>query len=241
MAEPRERPILFSGPMVRAILREKSPKTVTRRIARGAPEDAFRLRLNEAGNLESWVGDLTPDQPWVLVCGPHGCDSPARSPYGYPGDRLWVRETFCPVDDSDFYLNTTAQWIDYRATPRYAASHPAGWDQEPDSPDALKWRPSIHMPRSASRLTLAVVSTSIERLQNISDEDARREGVEPFDVAYPRIAPEQRMTTGERVDESPYRSSFAFLWDEIHQDRPWWKDNPWVWRIEFCRPEVPHA
>jgi len=88
--------------------------------------------------------------------------------------RLWVRETFCVVEDGKF---DGERWVDYRATPRYAASHPAGWENEPDSPDALKWKPCIHMPRWASRLTLNVTDVRRQRLQDLSKDDAIGEGV----------------------------------------------------------------
>src|SRR3990167_10582487 len=94
-----------------------------------------------------------------------------------PGDMLWVRETHCIVDDTEF---GGERWVDYRATPKYSAEHPAGWENAPKDHEALKWRPSIFMPKSTCRLWLEVVSTRWERLQDITEEDAEREGVAPW-------------------------------------------------------------
>lgn len=141
-------------------------------------------------------------------------------PYGQPGDRLWVREMFCIVDDRGFGRE---RWVDYRATPL------AG---EPGSPAALRlvdvpafeagqwpklrWRPSIHMPRWASRITLEVTGVRMERVQEISQADAWAEGVEC-----------------NARHEDP-RETFTRLWDSINADRGYsWGENPWVWVVEF--------
>src|SRR5574342_440540 len=131
----KERPILFSGPMVRAILEGR--KSQTRRVAK------LRSTRRPSG---------------LVVFSLHN-----RCPYGAPGDRLWVRETWCPVDDRE---EGGKLWVDYRATPRYSAEHPAGWDAAPADIEALKWRPSIHMPHWASRISLEVTDVRCERLQD---------------------------------------------------------------------------
>lgn len=138
-------------------------------------------------------------------------------PYGKPGDLLWVRETWCPVDDSDF---DGGEWIDYRATPKYEASHPAGWENEPDSPDALKWRPSIHMPRWASRITLRITDVRVERLQEISEADAIAEGC-PAVSLY-----------SLDCESTPPSHHFRALWESIN-GKGSWDENPWVWAITF--------
>jgi hypothetical protein len=153
----RERPILFSGPMVRAILDGR--KTQTRRaIKQCKPAGDLASEQQEDLELRGW--DFYEDI-WFPKC-----------PYGRPGDRLWVRETWCQVDDREYGGKL---WYDYRATPKYNASHPAGWDNEPEKPEALKWRPSIYMPRAASRITLEITAIRVERLQDLSPEDARAE------------------------------------------------------------------
>jgi len=171
-------------------------------------------------------------------------DMPRRCPL--PGDRLWVRETWSPLQ------NPEACW---------AASEPCdvvyraddGWaDNEPDSKQLLydgKWRPSVHMPRWASRIMLEVTDTRRERVQDISNEDAIAEGVEFMEVgpgAMPVMCPKcqgsGRVTIhdGHSLTEieceycnSPVKR-FRILWDSIYGGRGYgWEENPWVWVIEF--------
>jgi hypothetical protein len=187
----RERPILFSGPMVRAILEGK--KTQTRRVMRPQP-DIRNWR---------WTGER-----WEKYLGyPLGHDVPL-GPYGAVGDRLWVRETWMaehfPSAPGEVYYH-------YRADNTGAGS---GWTA------AKMWKPSIHMPRKASRLTLEVTDVRVEQLQSISEMDARAEGME-----LPADSPRN------------FRRVFAALWDEINGKRPGctWADNPWVWAVTFER------
>lgn len=146
----KTRPILFSGPMVRAILEGR--KTQTRRVVKPQPAHCADLPMGK---------DLT----FASAC-----------PYGQPGDRLWVRETWAvgtlfdyvrpsllPKPDCESKLA-----VDYAANPRRI------WHSE----DQGRWRPSIHMPRWASRITLEITSVRVERLQDISHKDAIAEGLE---------------------------------------------------------------
>jgi hypothetical protein len=154
----KERPILFNGAMVRAIL--AGTKTQTRRVVKlphqnrlGAWEPT-RFGGPRGGHLRD--GSTIPEQGgiWHTRTGDHlGC------PYGQPGDHLWVRETFTAFDDSH---------IQYRADYR---SDPAG-----EKAHGVVWTPSIHMPRLASRITLEIVSVRVERLHDISEADAKAEG-----------------------------------------------------------------
>jgi hypothetical protein len=212
----RERPILFSGPMVRAILDGK--KTQTRRIVKPQP--------------------LTPNPTrwWWPLCGakfsPAEFDGQllAPCPYGAPGDRLWVRETcsLMTVEPVAGAVSRSLSTEEARQRTRFAAdgTEPYG-----------KWTPAIHMPRWASRLTLEVVSVRVERLNDISEADAQAEGVAPFFEVYKGMGQEQTISTGERAADAPHRASFACLWDEINGDRALWKSNPWVWVVEFKRAE----
>lgn len=126
-----------------------------------------------------------------------------RCRYGKPGDHLWVRETFCDVN---------AELIPLKKKVYYRA------DKE-ISP-LMKWRPSIYMPRWASRITLEVVKVRVERLQDISEADARAEGV-PQCPAYTKT-------------DTPYKKEFERVWDEINGKRGYgWSVNPFVWVIEF--------
>lgn len=180
----KERPILFSGPMVRAILAGK--KTQTRRIVkpRWLPIVEECLRVNGKWVFTTLGYDLT-------------------TPYGEPGDRLWVRETFCP------------NWCDeviYKADGGSAVE--AGYEREPS------WKPSIHMPRKASRILLALTGVRVERLQSISEKDAEAEGC-GISERYCKVEP---------------RVHFSSVWEEINGLQSW-LDNPWVWVLDFRRIE----
>ncbi|ENH0814092.1 hypothetical protein ABV228_003942 [Escherichia coli] len=207
----KERGMIFNGEMVRAILDGR--KTQTRRPVKFPVHDK-NLGCELAGN--ELAGELS-------------AGNYLNSAFGKPGDRIWVRETFCPVDDTQY---GGEKWVDYRATPKFEASHPAGWDSAPNDAEALKWRPSIHMPRWASRILLEITDVRVERLNAISEEDARAEGIidggclncgepEPCGCANP---------------EPDATDAFAYLWQSIYGQESW-NDNPWVWVISFKRVE----
>lgn len=222
-----ERPILFSGPMVRAILAGR--KTVTRRVV------TVGDTIEERDDGTQWPYFTT----WT-----HGDDgSPwASCPYGAPGDRLWVRETW----RYHGWTEDGAPWIKYAAdySTRLVERIPDEWsdrladiwaDLSDDANMAIdgraadrKWRPSIFLPRWASRITLEVVGVRVERLQEITEDDARAEGVNPSD-AHIVIKDGDRQPDMERT----HRGAFACLWDGINGDRASWASNPWVWRVEF--------
>jgi len=211
MSEIKERPIAFTSEMVRAILDGR--KTQTRRVVRD-PISTHSMILGEPMKHELMVshrGIWYKPTEW--------------SPYGVTGDRLWVKETWCPVHDSEF---GEEDWVDYRATPRYAnpgVSHPAGWENAPDDPEALKWRSSRFMPRWASRILLEITDVKVERLQEISLKDINAEGT-------PATLDLQQRPYGTR------RQQFQRLWDSLFAKlgHPW-DSNPWVWVIEFKRIE----
>lgn len=175
-----EHPILFSGEMVRAILEGR--KTQTRRVITVPVSDAHAGRPHSP--MVKHNGDWYKPHEW--------------SPYGVPGDRLWVRETWAKP-----YVNCDAVFrADYKG---------AG---------ILKWKPSIHMPRWASRITLDVVNVRVERVQDISEEDARAEGID------------DGWLVREQFPEA--RIAYRYLWDSINAKRGYgWATNPWVWVIEF--------
>ena len=154
-----ERPILFSAPMVRALL--AGTKTQTRRALRIQPLDVLPMNGEHTGR--EWVGLMQrePEPKGVAF----------RCKFGVPGDRLWVRETTAEFIDYDYIDGREVELgrdIVYRAD---------GEDQKRHS----KWRPSIHMPRERSRITLEIVSVRVERLQDISEADADAEGCERLD------------------------------------------------------------
>ena len=172
-----ERQILFSAPMVRAIL--NGTKTQTRRIVKHSPDD-------DCPYLENKIA--------------------TRCPYGQPGDRLWVREAWRTVAEADAIPPRDlreAQRIWYDA-------------ETPHQPGAGKCRPSLFMPRWASRITLKITGTRLERLNDISEADAIAEGV---------------LTTPGQ--DTP-RTAFRALWESINGMGSW-EINPWLWVVEFRR------
>ncbi|HBS9332675.1 TPA: morphogenetic protein [Klebsiella pneumoniae] len=212
----KERGMIFNSEMVRAILDGR--KTQTRRIMKVQPV------LN--GNFYEVFGSAWSKGMTSIPAVP-GHSLSTRCPFGAVGDRIWVRETFCPVDDTQY---GGEKWVDYRATPRYEASHPAGWDSAPNDAEALKWRPSIHMPRWASRILLEITGVRVERLNSISQEDAQAEGLELTGWRPTYSDPD---SGGEVM--TPY-DNFAELWSSIYGDESW-KANSWVWVISFKRVE----
>ena len=202
----REITVLFNGAMVRAILDDR--KTQTRRIVKPQPgADIVDIEYEPEADL--WLGNTREDNDLGY------CSSwSARSPLGKPGDRLWVRETWAwPGEEQVLYF----------ADP-WARKLADEWKKDLNYPQ-VKWKPSIHMPRWAARLFLDVVDVRIERLCDISAEDARAEGAD--------------RNEGKWVDEdgrtrSSYRLAFQRLWISVYGAESW-EDNPWVWVTEFKR------
>ena len=198
----KERPILFSGQMVRAILEGR--KTQTRRIVKPQPTKDYVTLMPLSGELVGVTkhGGPIDNRGWL------------HCPYGKPGDRLWVRETHA--------------WYDPAQTVYYKASE-TDWTY-------LPWRPSIHMPRWASRINLEVVSVRVERLQDISEEDAMSEGIESWEERGVDDAQDyyRDYVTGGHVYNA--KDSFRSLWQSINGPGSW-EANPWVWVVEFKRIE----
>jgi hypothetical protein len=209
-----ERPILFSGPIVRALL--DGSKTQTRRIVKPQPpmgtRDVFTFH-HPSPRTHYWAFDGDSLLDWAYPC-----------PQGDLGDRLYVREAW---QHSNHPLGPYEPDCDvfYRAD---YLDDPLGADLE-RSADGIRrqWRPSIHMPRAASRITLEVTGVRIERLNDISEDDARAEG----------CAPAWLDVNGQDVNaygKPTYRQGFARLWRDINGAESW-DANPWVWVVEFKR------
>lgn len=232
----RARPILFSGPMVRAIL--AGEKAQTRRIVKPQP-DWIRPAVGDDGIAHGYCGS--------------GPDEGVRCPYGSVGDELWVRETWChQICDKTARLLMDHFW--YAATDGdiTAIEDDGGTRLRKDGSEASPWKPSIHMPRRASRITLRITSIRVERLQAITEEDARAEGVEPgmlTENVHRKIcracgqhrdshAGSLRACVGDHYgtcfDGRSYRDGFAILWDQINGPGSW-AANPWVWVVGFER------
>lgn len=215
IAKPKERPILFSGAMVRAILDGR--KTQTRRAMKPQPADDVAPHAFPNDEVLCWISSL----PHA-----HGSRTAHFSPYGQPGDRLWVRESFTDL------LGTGIEHRPYPAGPKqryaYTADTIAGSASDEVRKDfGIKWRPSIHMPRSACRLVLEIVNVRVERLQAISEADAMAEGAEPI-----LVPPDG--------GSCPHVEGFRDLWTSINGASSW-EANRFVWVIEFKRVEAPHG
>ncbi|WP_175777472.1 hypothetical protein [Burkholderia anthina] len=247
----KERPILFSGAMVRAILEGR--KTQTRRVVKIRGEQppswatfaAAGHSLTSSGSpkpcgLFYWSEEEPDEGPlkmlrrWPILPPSHpmaGDNYWTPCPYGRVGDHLWVRETwqhsnhpFGPYE-SDCAVFYRADYLD----------DPLGPDLE-RSADGIRrqWRPSIHMPRGAGRLTLEITGVRIECLNDCSEDDARAEGSDAIGITFRRD-----VDSKPHLIESlggPYRDGFRILWESINGAGAW-EANPWVWVMEFRRIE----
>jgi hypothetical protein len=185
------KPILFSTPMVLAILDGR--KTQTRRIVKPQPSSGIRKSVFVKSGLEDG----------------HGREIKPRY---QPSDILWVRETWAEVSSGI---------IEYKATYKEPYTGSAEIDHVGNK---IKWRPSIHMPREAARIFLRVKNVRVERLRDITEEDARDEGIL---LSYG--ASDKRVCRFQN-----YRDAFRALWDDLNKKRGYgWNMNPWVWVVEF--------
>ena len=195
----KERPIIFNAEMVKAILEGR--KTQARRVMKPQPDK----RVNHFGVARGfgfkeplWLG-LEGEGMDSLIMGDW-----VKSPYGNVGDRLWVRETYhidSPAISMPIEKETAI--INYKADS----------SNEDLRCCNLKWKPSIFMPRWASRISLEITDIRVERVQEISEGDAEKEGL-------------KLLQGGIRVE-------FENLWNSIHKKQNCWEDNPFVWCISF--------
>jgi hypothetical protein len=212
----KERPIIFNAEMVKAILDGR--KTQTRRLVNDNHTKAIEFMggSNEENdefefvglNYGKWGDDSNEHGPeWLVSCTEYPEEGvlPIGQLLGAIGDRLWVRETF-------------AQGLCTKSTLAYKATHKPedleeGWFEQ------IKWTPSIHMPRRASRINLEITNVRVERLKDISEEDALAEGCKAVDMY-----------------ELTAKDKFSSLWSSIYGEQSW-QSNPWVWVVEFKRVE----
>ncbi|WP_243021720.1 hypothetical protein [Simplicispira sedimenti] len=218
----KERPILFSGAMVRALL--AGTKTQTRRVVKPQPR-----RVDGGvpfGDAPAWAHA----EPGSAMM---------RCPYGKPGDWLWVREAwqhsnhpYGPYDE-DCMVFYRADFLD--------DVHGPDGEKSPEG-HYRTWRPSIHMPRTASRIVLEIKSVRVERLHDISEADAIAEGIERaddfFDCRCWRAYDEPKGSDVVFPDDPI--GSYASLWMSINGPGSW-DANPWVWVLEFRRLNVEHS
>lgn len=219
----KERPILFSGPMVRALLAGR--KTQTRRTVKLAvPSDADEVFFWSGDDLRrQGFSNVADTGLWARKNGRDGyLRFIGRCPYGSPGDQLWVKETHAVVPRSSYAMSVGVQQTLKPDDGHDAAVYAADWERSKPG----RWRPSIHMPRWASRLTLGVTDVRAERLQDISAADAYAEGGDPVHM----------QPGGAQGDPSEgwlcYRAGFESLWASINGPDGW-AANPWVWVVSF--------
>lgn len=208
----KERPILFSGPMVRAIL--SGQKTVTRRIVKPQYLDGpWSVRQTESPRHERHSHD------WWLPTGSQPYAALPPCPYGQIGDRLWVREAWAQINVAQA---PGESWVVYREC-----------DNRTDY--GGPWKPSIHMRRRDSRILLEVTDVRVERLQDISDEQAEAEGIEGCIPSCPGPYDEHGNPECDCMNLT-CKQSFQALWESIN-GRKSWDADPWVWVVEFKRIE----
>jgi len=233
----RELPILFSTPMVQAILDNR--KFMTRRVIKKQPQADIDGTIHfpwatffNSGTVHTWDKNGVGGENWNSNSYPSEdkyTEALKRTPYenpcpyGQPGDRLWVRETWAEVSSGI---------IEYRAGYKEALTGLSGIDHIGNK---IKWKPSIFMPKVAARIWLEVVSVRVEKLQDITKEQAEAEGIGnsfiedcAYDGKYEDIPWNQ--------EEGLAIHQFARLWDKINESRGFpWSANPYVWVITFKR------
>ncbi|HCT4384721.1 hypothetical protein L1S16_24295 [Klebsiella pneumoniae] len=217
-----ERGMIFNAEMVRALLDGR--KTQTRRPIKWKQTRFTEIGEREDGSKWPWSEDAE-----------HACDFWHPCPFGAVGDRIWVRETWGVVSHAFSDDGLMIDWVPdrpataihempfgngyYSGYAIYAADGDFTWGDDDGYEDGRScWKPSIHMPRAASRILLEITDVRVERLRSMSQDDARAEGV---------IAASGPMEAG---------LAFRELWDSIYGEESW-KANPWVWVIKFKRIE----
>jgi len=225
MTPIKERPILFSAPMVRAILEGR--KTVTRRAVKG-----FQIPTEDTavptGDRHRWsaIGQRDPRYGFCVFGSTEAecakeLEVYAPCPYGKPGDRLWVRETWARVGNCD------PGYLTFGAT--YPDCLPPDLENIPSTSE-IRWKPSIHMFRRDSRILLEITDVRVERLQDITEEQAKAEGVRLY-TDHAELGDWWHVEGIETYSADP-RKSFELLWSSVGGD---WQANPWVWVVEFKR------
>ena len=225
-----EKPIIFSTPMVKAIIEGR--KTQTRRVIKPQPEMEGGIIQN--GILYRYLPGNELDM-----------NNPIKAKYQF-GDILWVRETWqhaYNTDDNDQIIESTGRYL-YAANPEdhCAFSHWVDRDTGVHK-ESMPWKPSIFMPRKAARIFLEVLSIRAEQLWSITESDAKKEGVSPISPLDLKQMPMSIIEPGGKygkgtVLKSSYKAAFYELWDSLNAKRGYdWNSNPWVWVYEFKRVE----
>ena len=214
----KERPILFSGPMVRALLNDN--KTQTRRVLKVPHENPMgKWEVLPFGGPNGGHTRDGKTVPYQNVISHTRTGEIIACPYGQPGDRLWVRESFAHVYNTNAEpLARSPEDVAYMADGMTADRHVYG-----------AWKPSIHMPRWASRIILDITSVRVERLQDISDADCIAEGCTQNHNGYYRGGPHPESGMKQMATA---KDAYRDLWESINGPNSW-AANPWLWVISF--------
>ncbi len=201
--EFKTRPILFNAEMVNALL--AGNKTQTRRVIKPQPSKDM-VRMHTGNPSEETVEAL-----YELAIEAYKQEKPKTCPYGIPGDRLWVRETWMQGANGSVFYRANLNDI------------------------VAKWKPSIHMPRKFSRITLEIKDIRVERVQDISSADIVDEGIPVFfdGPKTAKIRPNPSYSIASELIVKAHRKKFIQLWDSINGAKYPWNSNCWVWVIEF--------
>ena len=219
----KEYPILFGGEMVRAIL--AGQKTQTRRPVKPQPRGGHYASMADDG-----IWAVLTEVGWG---GEFACNEIGHCPYGIPGDRLWVRETWQAWEDPE----TGQDYLRYRAD---GAKIVPDWPNTEEAWGRLcgyfdRWCPSIHMPHWVSRITLEVTDVRVERVQEIWTD--HKESSDPWCDIFAEGIPQEAVWDGTGAMPTPL-SLFIQLWNSIYAKRGLgWDANPWVWIVEFRHTE----
>nr|WP_227673115.1 hypothetical protein [Klebsiella pneumoniae] len=239
MTKISERGMIFNAEMVRALLDGR--KTQTRRPIKWKQTRFTEIGEREDGSKWPWSEDAE-----------HACDFWHPCPFGAVGDRIWVRETWGVVSHAFSDDGLMIDWVPdrpataihempfgngyYSGYAIYAADGDFTWGDDDGYEDGRScWKPSIHMPKAASRILLEITDVRVERLNAISQEDAEAEGID-MEALYDSQDCYDCIADHNMTGRPTVTGAFKYLWESIYGEEGW-KSNPWVWVIEFKRFE----
>jgi hypothetical protein len=225
----KERPILFSAPMVRALL--EGTKTQTRRIIKPQPDPTLGHYLEAGGCWSDWTPEMFEDGTWAFYNGIVGYEGYFKGPHGKPGDRLWVRELhwrWGKWAKNGLTKTGRTKWkfVPVGTSIRYAENAPKTTAKR-DGECGWVYRHARFMFRAHSRITQEITEVRVQRLQDITEDDAKAEGAEWYGFA--DLKPNGDLRDGESV---AYRAGFHDLWQSINGEENY-QSNPWVWALTF--------
>ena len=216
----KERPILFSAPMVRALL--DGSKTQTRRVVKMPPSWDCVVYADCGAGMWPYASDDGESPTY------DNNEVPMVCPYGLRGYRLWVRESFWGCDMPGYGDTPCVVYDDEWKGKEYQPAEARPWARK------FGRIPSIHMPREASRILLEIVSVHVERLNDISEADALAEGIDADELAERQDSYDIVCKGAEASGRATEQSMFRELWESINGAGSW-DANPWVWVVEFKR------